>query len=514
MNKLLISISAGIAVAHSAVFAAESVAEPRPLVQKPNIIVILADDLGYGDVQCLNPKRGKIPTPNIDKLAAAGMTFIDGHSTSAVCTPSRYSLLTGRYNWRTRLQKEVLAHDSPPLIAPGRLTLPALLQAQGYRTGAVGKWHLGMQWARKNGKPDFSAAFTGGPTECGFDWYYGVPIPGHPPHGFIENNRLQGTASEIATKNMVVWGGMVGPMVPGFTFESMLPVQTDKACDFIRSNAAANRPFFLYYAMNSPHNPLTPNQEWLGKSGLGQYADFVMETDAMVGRILAAIEASGQAKQTLVVFTSDNGCAPYAGTAIRPDGKNTFKNGNVHQLEARGHFPSAQFRGYKSDTWDGGHRVPFIVRWPDVVRPGTTCAQLACQMDLPATCAEIIGAKIPDNAGEDSVSLLPLLNGGDQPVRDTLVHHSFNGNFAIREGQWKLGLCSGSGGWSPGPKAPLVQLYDMSKDEGEQTNLQAEHPEIVKRLTEKLKKLVADGRSTPGTPQKNDVPVDIFKKGK
>jgi arylsulfatase A-like enzyme len=246
-----------------------------------------------------------------------------------------------------------------------------------------------------------------------------------------------------------------------------------------------------------------PSKEWKGRSGLGDYADYVMGTDAEIGRVLDALEKAGQACNTLFVLTSDNGCAPYTG---------------VKRMEAKGHYPSAQFRGYKSDIWDGGHRIPFIVRWPGVVNPGSTCGQVVCEMDFMATCAKISGAKLPENAAEDSVSLLSLLKGADQPVRDELVNHSIDGNFAIREGKWKLILCPGSGGWGAPTaaaarkqKLPEVQLYDMTSDQGEQTNLQEEHPEIVQRLTAKLQKIVAEGRSTPGPKQKNDVPVKIVK---
>ena len=483
---------------------------------KPNIIYILADDLGYGDVHCLNPKRGKIETPNLDKLAAQGIAFTDAHGSSSVCTPSRYSILTGRYNWRSQLQEGVLGQKSERvLIPPTRLTVAGLLKQQGYTTACIGKWHLGCIWPKKDGALDFTQPITGGPTAVGFDWYFGVNIPGYAPHCFIENDRPTVLPTATLPKEKTIHGGLAGPAAPGWTHESMLPTFTDKACDYIRRNAVAKKTFFLYFPLNSPHTPISPNKEWLGKSGLGRYADFVMETDAMVGRVMEAVEQSGIADNTLVIFASDNGCTPAVGVTDH------IGDGAVVQLEKRGHFPSAQFRGYKADVWDGGHRIPFIARWPGVIKPGSTCRQLACQMDLMATCAEITGANIPQNAGEDSVSLLPLLKGEDRPVRETLVHHSFNGIFAIREGRWKLDVCPGSGGWSKPTdtearrqKHPAVQLYDMSADEGERKNLQAEHPEIVKRLMAELEKIVADGRSTPGPKQTNDVSVDIFKRGK
>ncbi|OVE75324.1 hypothetical protein BVX97_05030, partial [bacterium E08(2017)] len=512
-----------------------------PIKERPNIVVILADDLGYGDVKCLNPKRCKIATPNLDDLASQGMIFTDAHSTSSVCTPTRYSLLTGRYNWRTRLQWRVLREDKSPLITKDRLTVGELLQQQGYVTGCIGKWHIGLNWQKdENGNYDYTKPFTDGPTERGFDWYFGVLGPGAPPHGFIENDRVLGELSVTSPPEMFQWGGKAGPMVPGYTLESMLPTHTDKACEFIVKNAAEKKPFFLYYALNAPHLPVVPNKKWIGSSGLGHYADFVQELDYEVGRVIDAIDGAGIKDNTLIIFTSDNGCTPMVGTATErdlasgsvketvPDPEMIFKNkrftklfttGRVLELEAKGHYPSANMRGYKSDTWDGGHRVPFIVRWPEHVKAGTKCNQLVSLVDIMATCADIHDVVLPPDAGEDSVSLLPVIKNPDKSVRDSLVHHSFYGKFAIREDKWKLMLSPGSGGWWPpkDPKArkqglPPVQLYDMEKDLSEQNNLQAKHPEIVKRLTKLLEKFVADGRSTPGPKQSNDVPVDICKK--
>ena len=258
--------------------------------------------------------------------------------------------------------------------------------------------------------------------------------------------------------------------------------------------------------LTSPHTPLAVNEPWRGKSGLGRYADLVMETDAVVGRVLDELDKHKLADNTLVIFTSDNGCAPYIG---------------VPDMEAKGHFPSGPFRGYKADAWDGGHHVPFLVRLPGVVKPGSTCGKLICLTDLMATCADLQGVKLPDNAGEDSASILPLLRGQDRTVHDAVVHHSATGRFAIRQGRWKLLLCPGSGGWGVPTDAaaaqrnlPPVQLYDMQADVGERANLQDKHPEVVQRLTALLDKFVADGRSTPGAPQKNDGPINVHKQGK
>jgi arylsulfatase A-like enzyme len=503
LNPMTIALLALILNTSCIVGAAE-----RKDADKPNIVYILCDDLGYGDVHCLNPDRGKIATPNIDKLATQGMTFTEAHGSSAVCTPSRYGILTGRYNWRSTLQRGVLGPYGPPLIARDRLTVPALLKQHGYDTAAIGKWHLGWEWPGKGKQHDFTQPIAQGPITRGFDYYFGTDVPNYPPYCFIENDHTVGLPTAQLPARLLGHNlaSKAGPALPGWKLEEILPTITDKSCAYITDHARTGKPFFLYFALTSPHTPLAPTKEWEGKSGLGRYADFVMETDAMVGRVLDAIDKSGAAGNTLVFLASDNGCAPYIG---------------VKELEAKGHFPSAYFRGYKSDAWDGGHHIPFIARWPEVTKAGSQCAQLVCQNDLMATCAQIIGAKLPDNAGEDSVSLLPLLQGTDQPVRPDLVHHSIEGKFAIREGKWKLLLCPGSGGWgAPNDAAakkqhlPPVQLYDMAADIGEKNNLQAQHPEIVQRLTKLLEKYVADGRSTPGAPQKNDTLVNVHEPAK
>lgn len=475
--------------------------------KKPNLVYVLADDLGYGDVRCLNPDRGKIPTPNVDRLAAEGLTFTDAHSGSSVCTPTRYGILTGRYAWRTRLQSGVLGGYSPPLIAPGRRTVASLLQQHGYATACIGKWHLGWTWAggeggddlSKNYAVDYTQPIRNGPTALGFDYFYGISGSlDMPPFIFIENDRPVGVPTVEKT-----WIRK-GPAHKDFEAADVLPTLTRKAVEFIDRHAS--RPFFLYLPLNSPHTPIVPSAAWQGKSGLGPYGDFVMETDWALGEVLQALDRNGLAENTLVVFTSDNGCSPAAG---------------VRDLEARGHFPSHVFRGYKADIWDGGHRVPFITRWPAVVKPGGTCGRLVGLTDLLATVADLLGEKLPDDAGEDSVSLRPLLRGQDRAVRETVIHHSIQGRFAIRDERWKLILGPGSGGWaSPrDPEAlrqglPPIQLYDMAADPGEKINVHDKHPEVVERLIKILEKHVTDGRSTPGAPQANDVAVDFRKAGK
>jgi arylsulfatase A-like enzyme len=499
---------------------------------RPNIVVILADDLGYGDVQCDNPQRGKIPTPNMDRLAAQGMRFTDGHSSSGVCSPSRYTLLTGRYHWRTRLQNGIVGVFGAPLIAPDRMTIASLVKQHGYRTAAIGKWHLGWDWPiaaeqrplfqapKMAGKDDearlageapaatpqhlaawhaiFSKPIPGGPTTRGFDTYFGTDVPNWPPYCFIENDRTLGIPSEFlpAANFKGNLASLPGPALKDWKLEDILPTLGDRAAQFIADAAKKPEPFLLYIPLTAPHTPLSVVNEWKNKSGLNTYADFVMQTDATVGRVLDALEKSGTADRTLVLFTSDNGCAPYIGAA---------------DLEKMGHFPSGPLRGYKSDAWEGGHRVPFVARWPGVVKPGTTCGQLVLHADFIATIADILGTKLPATAGEDSFSLLPLLKGGDKPVREQSVNCSVGGLPSVRSGAWKLILGPGSGGWGKGgDQSQPVQLYNLDDDIGEMKNLAAAQPERVEKMKALLEKLIADGRSTPGAVQKNDVEVKRY----
>ncbi len=494
---------------------------------KPNIIYILCDDLGYGDVKALN-KDCKIATPNLDKLAAGGMIFTDAHSSSAVCTPTRYGIITGRYNWRSRLKSGVLGGLSPRLIEEGRLTVPAFLKQNGYATACIGKWHLGMEWAKKGDvselaietreqafNVDFTKPIKNGPLAVGFDYYFGIAASlDMVPYTFIENDRVTALPTEDRKIEMMTgrenWFTRQGPAAPGFTGYEVLPTFTKKAVDYVAQHAAAaknGKPFFMYIPLNSPHTPILPTKEWLGKSGLNPYADFVMETDHHIGLIMAALDKQGIAENTLIVVTSDNGCSPSA---------------KFDELAAKGHNPSYMFRGNKADIYDGGHHVPFIARWPAQVKAGSKSDQIVCLTDLFATTADILGKKLPDNAAEDSVSILPALLGKDsKPLREAIVHHSINGSFAIRQGQWKLELTPSSGGWSdPRPntleasKLPPIQLYDLSNDIGEKSNVQDKYPQIVAQLTKLLEKYVADGRSTPGAVQENTTPVDIWKAGK
>jgi len=401
--------------------------------ERPNIVVILADDLGYGDVQCYNPQRGKIPTPHIDRLTSQGMQFTNAHSSSGVCSPSRYTLLTGRYHWRTRLQSGIVGYLGRPLIAADRLTIAGLAKQQGYHTACIGKWHLGWDWNippgqrslfaprrrtfadatdrhRRAWQEVYSRPIGGGPTTRGFDEYFGTDVPNWPPYCFIENDRTLGIPTtflpkELFRKNLA---SLPGPALEDWKLEAVLPALADRASDYIKRRAKSKQPFLLYLPMTSPHTPLAVNKQWRGKSKLDSaVADLVMETDDVVGQVLSALRENGVEDQTLVIFTSDNGFAPYTG---------------AKQLEDQGHFPSGRFRGYKGDAWEGGHRVAFTVRWPGVVKPGTACKQLVHHADVMATIADILGTQIPDNAGEDSYSLLPLLKGSALSQLNFRVH--------------------------------------------------------------------------------------------
>lgn len=468
-----------------------------PPASHPNIVYLLADDLGYGDVQCLNPERGKIPTPHLDRLAASGMRFLDAHSGSSVCTPTRYGILTGRYAWRTRLQKGVFrGDDEEPLIDAGRLTVPALLRQHGYHTACLGKWHLGFtsdgnsnkagvagNIKRPGGEGGLAEGSTiiGGPITRGFDHFLGF--------------------SNSATMSSLIRDDRVIERIKPV---DMLARLTDRAVEYVGERTKTKKPFFLYFALSSPHAPIVPANDWRGKSGLGNYADFVMQTDSAIGRVLAAIDDQGISDSTIVMFASDNGCSIAA---------------DIAGLEKQGHYPSAQYRGSKSDIWEGGHRIPFFVRWPGIIKGGQTCDSTVCLNNLMATCAEIIGVDIPATAGEDSVSLLPHLKGRSAAVKSHIpvIHHSIDGMFAIRQGDWKLVLGQGSGGWTKSePDAHPRQLYQMVLDPSEQQNRFAAEPVIAEKLEAELKRAIQQGRTTSGPPQENDVVIEkdmVYGKG-
>jgi arylsulfatase A len=384
---------------------------------------------------------------------------------------------------------------SRPLIAADRLTVPAMLKQRGYTTACIGKWHLGM--GLPEGEP--SPKIADGPITRGFDSFFGVSASlDMPPFAFIENDHF--TEPLTTTKK---WQ-RTGPAAASFEAVDVLPTLARKAVEFVSTRAKTGQPFFLYLPLTAPHAPIVPSQAWQGKSGLGEYGDFVMEVDWAVGEVLAALDEAGVTSNTLVIFTSDNGCSKVA---------------KIPELQAQGHYPSADMRGSKADIFDGGHRIPFLVRWPERVKAGSRSDQTICLTDLMATCADILGVKLPDNAGEDSVSLMPALLGADKaPLHEAVVHHSINGSFAVRQGKWKLELCADSGGWSPptpgseeAKHLPDTQLYNLNAEIGETNNLQADHPEIVARMTKLLEQIVANGRSTPGPTQTNDIAIKLRK---
>ena len=484
------------------------------VLTRPNIVYILADDLGPGDVAAFN-LQSKIATPNIDKLASQGMRFTDAHSGSAVCTPTRYGVLTGRYAWRTRLQKGVCWGYSPPLIAKDRLTIASLVQRFGYRTACVGKWHLGLKWGLEDEqnlplgnrdetweKIDFTQAISSGPNEIGFDYFFGIPasLDMH-PHVYIKNHRVTMVPTKILPGSVGKKYWRSGPVGDDFKHVEVLDKLTEKAVEFIQAQTADN-PFLLYFPLTAPHNPIIPQQRFQNQSGLNEWGDFVMQIDWTVGEVMNALQKRGLAKNTLFIVTSDNGATPSADFPF---------------LVEHGHNPSHVYRGHKADLFEGGHRVPFIARWPKVIEVGSSCRDTICHTDLLATVAEITGFTLPADAGEDSVSMVPLFEQtATGPLRDATVHHSIDGSFAIRRGNWKLLLCSGSGGWSE-PRAakarkanlPTIQLYDLASDIAESTNVASEHPDVVEQLISLLKRYIDQGRSTPGRPQANDVKVQI-----
>jgi arylsulfatase A-like enzyme len=464
-------------------------AEKTPL---PNIVVILADDMGYGDPGCYS-KESKIPTPHIDRLASQGMRFSDAHTPSSVCTPTRYGLLTGRYCWRTSLKQGVLQGYDPLMVEPDRLSVASLLKKQGYATAAVGKWHLGLG---KDKPTDYSKALTPGPNSVGFDYFFGIPASlDMPPYVFVENDRCveQPTATIMAptaNRHEENYFWRAGAIAPSFKHVDVLPKLTEKAVGFLEKQAkeAPARPFFLYFALNAPHTPWVPTKEYSGKSKVGPLGDFTMQVDVAVGQVLAALDKLKLSDNTLVLFTSDNG-APWT----------------ADDIKKFGHRSNGTWRGQKADIWEAGHRVPFIVRWPGKVKPGSTSEQTICLTDVLATCAAIADTKLPENAGEDSVSFLPALVNDklDKPLREATVHHSGSGLFAIRQGDWKWIDGLGSGGFSaprtekPQPGGPAGQLYNLADDPQEQKNLYADKPEMVAKLKTLLQQYRDKGQSRP-----------------
>lgn len=473
--------------------------QSRMTGRKANVVLILADDLGYGDPTCYS-KESKIPTPRMDRLAEQGIRFTDAHTPSAVCTPTRYGLMTGRYCWRSSLKQGVLNGYSEPLIETDRLTVAALLKRHGYNTGCIGKWHLGLGWATKEAgqkftgdNADWSEPVTYGPQSLGFDYSYIIPASlDMDPYCWLENGRLVEPPTGHTPGSERRWSGgggywRAGAIAPSFDFYAVLPTVTAKSVDFVKRQTA-DKPFFLYAALTAPHTPWMPTDEFRGKTKVDWYGDFVTEVDWAVGQIVQAVDDAGFKDNTLVVFTSDNG-----------------SHWPVDQIKKFDHRANGPWRGQKSDIHEAGHRVPFICRWPGHIKLGTQSRQTICLTDVLATFAAIVGDPMPTDAGPDSYNILPaMLNPGlETPIREATVHHSGSGMFAIRQGPWKLVQGLGSGGFTapqritPTPGGPEGQLYNLDDDPGEQKNLWSEQPEIVKRLSALLEHYKQQGYSRP-----------------
>jgi arylsulfatase A-like enzyme len=465
---------------------------------RPNIVFILADDMGYGDPACYCG-QSKIPTPAMDLLASQGIRFTDAHTPSAVCTPTRYGVLTGRYCWRSSLKKGVLGGYSKPLIETDRLTVASLLKRHGYNTGCVGKWHLGLGWTTKAGAEagaetvDWEQPVTHGPQSLGFDYSYIIPASlDMDPYCWLENGRVVEPATARTPGSKRRWDGgggfwRAGPMSPSFDFHDVLPTVTEKSVGFIERQTR-EKPFFLYVPLAAPHTPWMPTKEFRGRSQVDWYGDFIAQVDDAIGRIVQAVDDAGFGDNTLVIVTSDNG-----------------SHWPADQIDKFGYRANGPWRGQKADIHEAGHRVPFICRWPGRIKPGTRSDQTVCLVDLLATCAAVVGDKLSPETGPDSYNILPAMLDPalKEPIREATVHHSINGTFAIRQGPWKLVQRLGTGGFTPPqqiepkPGGPEGQLYHLQDDPGERRNLWMERPDVVKRLAALLERYRQQGYSRP-----------------
>jgi len=441
--------------------------------RRPNIVVILADDMGYGDPGCFNP-RSAIPTPNIDRLAREGMRFTDAHAPGSWCVPSRYGLLTGRYPCRVRR----FFVNRGPAIEADRLTVASFLQDQGYATGMVGKWHLGFD----GGPATDGGPLRGGPVDRGFDRFFGIHASlDIPPYYYIrDRDPVAAPSGRVEASGTDGWTDIqgafwrAGDCAPGFDHAEVLPLFEREAVAFLDDHAGADEPFFLYLALAAPHTPWLPAPEFVGRSGAGMYGDFVAQVDAAVGEVLAALDRNGQADRTMVLFTSDNGPVWYP-----------------EDVDRLGHASTGPFRGMKSDAWEGGHRMPFVVRWPERVDAGSVSGQTTCFTDLLATVSDVVGVPLPETTTADSHSILPvLLDPSSASTRTTTILKADAS--VVRHGDWKLITHLGSGGFSKprrikrAPGGPAGQLYDLANDPGETTNLWSARPDVVERLSELL----------------------------
>lgn len=479
---------------------------------RPNVVIILADDLGIGDVSAYN-ENSAWETPNIDRMASNGMCFSDAHTGAALCTPTRYGIMTGRYNWRSPLKHGGYNGYSTPLINNERTTIAELFKNQGYETAMIGKWHLGWNWQLAGSQTvkfddrvvpviDFSKAIENGPEEHGFIYSFGtVASLSSPPFVWVENSRPTSIPGDISVNydEKAFW--RKGPKADDFNHVEVLEEITDRSIAYITRRAGTDDPFFLYVTMTAPHAPIIPKTEWIGKSKVSAYGDFVLQVDYEVGRIVNAITGIPRLENTLIFFTSDNGQSPRA-------------DFDDDELPLAGHNGSYIYRGKKFDIFEGGHRVPFIASWPGKIEKGSWTDETICTTDFMATAADMLGVELPDDTAEDSYSILPVLTQKkySRPLREATVHHSNGGRFAIRQGDWKLILWPGSGGWAfPATEEdmkglPRFQLYNLREDPGEENNLVSKYPIRVKTMKALLAKYVVQGRSTPGEPQKNEGP--------
>jgi len=466
-------------------------------VKRPNIVILYADDMGYGDLGIQNPDS-KIPTPNLDRLAREGMRFTDAHSSSGICTPSRYALLTGRHHWRKF--HDIVNSFGQSVFDKDEFTMPEMLRQSGYHTACIGKWHLGWDWEslrvgehrteKEGARPedyDFLKPIPDGPLSHGFEYYFGDDVPNFPPYAWFENDRLITNPTEMYKSDPIPQEGAAegrpGPMTPGWKLDAVMPKLTEKAVEWIGKQKDSETPFFLYFPWTSPHAPIVPTQEFRGTTEAGPYGDFVHQSDWSAGQVLQALEANGFSDNTLVIFTCDNGPENYAYERIR----NT------------GHRSMGPLRGLKRDIYEGGHRVPCVMRWPGVIEPGTVCDALFGQVDILATVAAAAGINLPDGVAEDSCNMLPLLDGEnpDPPIRSMHIHNTFKDNYAIRKGDWVL-INAKSGahskvpewfdkenGYEPNPYDKA--LYNIREDMGERRNLIEERPDIAAELAELLR---------------------------
>ncbi|MGB3849400.1 MAG: sulfatase-like hydrolase/transferase [Tunicatimonas sp.] len=486
-----------ITLSSSYFFASSGCGQDLP---KPNIVYILADDMGYGDWQSLNADS-QIPTPHLDQLVRQGVHFSDAHTNSAVCTPTRYGILTGRYAFRSRLKRGVLWGYSPALIEPDRETVASFLQGQGYHTACVGKWHLGLDWTKQDpdeeianvdwndtvppnfqDNVDYRQPVGNGPADHGFD--YSLVIPASldmSPYLYLRNNRAVQTPTDYTEGRTEADDGRgvfwrAGKMSPDFDFHRVLPTLVDSASAYISRRAASDSSFFLYLPLPAPHTPWLPTNSYQDRSSVGRYGDFVSMVDAMVGRVTKALEDNGLAENTLIIVTSDNGAD------WRPEDQ-----------AQHGHRANYVYKGRKADIYEAGHRVPFVARWPGVIPAGSRSGQILCTTDLMATVAGMLEQRLPEGAGEDSENLWPAFVGtAEGPIREDIVHHSLMGVFSIRQGKWKYTPHRGSGGFTtpvvvtPKPGEPPGTLYDMEADPTEKDNLYERYPDKVAELAARL----------------------------